>query len=121
MKYLCAEAKANVEALDNYKATPLHSATQAGSIDVVRYLCEERKANKDARERTYGNTPLHVAAKKGKLEVVKYLCEAGVDKGAYNNDGQTPLRLARSEKQVRVVKHLGGSCAAFTTMVCCCF
>ena len=121
VKYLCEDAKANVEALDNYKNTPLHSAANAGSLEVVRYLCVEAKANKEARERTYGNTPLHTAVKWGKLDVVRYLCEeAGADKRSVNNDGMTPLSLARLERQIRVVNYLGGCFSAFTALVCFC-
>ena len=121
VKYLCEEVKVNIEARDNYKNTPLHTAAKAGSLAVVRYMCVNAKANKEARERTYGNTPLHVAICAGNLEVVQYLCEeAGVDKGAVNNDGLTPLSLARYERQIRVVRYLGGCFAAFKAAVCFC-
>ena len=118
---MCEEVKVNIEARDNYKNTPLHTAAKAGSLAVVRYMCVNAKANKEARERTYGNTPLHVAICAGNLEVVQYLCEeAGVDKGAVNNDGLTPLSLARYERQIRVVRYLGGCFAAFNAAVCFC-
>jgi len=46
--------------------TLLHTAAYTGRLDVVKYLCEEREANKEVASND-GKTPLHCAAAQGHL------------------------------------------------------
>ena len=63
--------KANVEAKDKYKKTPLHSAAEGENLDIVKYLLKEAKANVNAENKNK-QTPLHLAAFEGKLDIVKF-------------------------------------------------
>lgn len=53
-------------------------------------------ADVNARERWYGRTALMIAAAEGHAEVVRLLIEAGSDVNALDQEGSSPLSLARS-------------------------
>ncbi|TMK19285.1 MAG: ankyrin repeat domain-containing protein [Actinobacteria bacterium] len=75
--------------------TPLHCAAQEGSLDAARLLLDAG-ANVDAVD-ALGNTPLWVAVfnSRGEGDAITLLRRYGADPFKKNNDGQTPLGLAR--------------------------
>jgi len=51
-------------------------------------------------------TPLHHAAKKGHLEVVEYLLNQKCEINMKNQDGKTPLTVARQSLNFKIVEFL---------------
>jgi ankyrin repeat protein len=80
--------KADVNAKDNYGATPLH---YAANKDMTELLLAN-KADVNARGND-GWTPLHEAAMSGHKDVVELLLADNADVNARNNKGETPLRM----------------------------
>src|ERR1043166_1912406 len=75
-----------------FKITPLHSAAESGTIEMLRYLIKKgADVNAGARQNA---TPLHVAVRHKYLEKVKFLLEQGAKSNLEDGDGQTPLAIA---------------------------
>ena len=75
--YLVAEQQMDPLCCADDGTTPLHLASQAGDIDVVRYLVNELSKflplNDIVTSRgIHGTTPIHLAAFCGYLEIVEY-------------------------------------------------
>ena len=51
----------------------------------------------------HGDTPLHEACICGDVGIVKYLLKRGADPDAKNNDGISPLEIARTVKVVQAI------------------
>lgn len=84
--------------------TPLHAASQQGSVEVVRLLLQ-----KGADLRTTVETgwqPLHFASAQGHHDVVELLVDEGADLDAVTDSGLTPLHLASSRGHLAVVQIL---------------
>ena len=101
---LLLEAKADVEAKDNYGQTALYCAAQDGHEEVVRLLLEA-KADIEAKNND-GWTALHWAVWDGHKEVVRLLLEAKADVEAKDNDGWTALHKAAWHGHEDVVRLL---------------
>ena len=87
-------AGADLNARDEYGATPLHLAAVNPEPSVVAVLIEAG-ADPNAREAQVGATPLHAAAfYNPEPSVVAALIEAGADVDARTERGATPLHLA---------------------------
>ena len=54
--------------------TPLFAAAEAGSLEVVNLICQQ-KDNKIDHQDKFGDTALHFAARDGQLDVLEYLCK----------------------------------------------
>ena len=112
------EYKADIEARDDRRRTPLHAASQDGHRDdpgVVRLLLKHG-ADSDARKNVE-ETPLHVASQYGSSEVAKVLLEDGADLNARTTYGETPLHRASmfgQPKTVQVLLQHGASLSAWT-------
>ncbi|KAF7977136.1 hypothetical protein HWV62_4537 [Athelia sp. TMB] len=89
LRSLVSEVPKQVNAVDVDGRTPLHWAASSGSIDIVRYLIDQ-KAEVDKADGS-GWTPLHIASSAGQEEVVKELVGAGADVDRKNDKGITPL------------------------------
>jgi hypothetical protein len=77
LQRLLASGRADVDARDKEKATPISVAAESGGLAAVRALLE---AGADPRLMDrYGRTPLHGAAAAGDLAVARVLVEAGVE------------------------------------------
>ena len=81
--------------------TPLHEAAQSGNAAKCEQLIKAG-ADVNAMDPDYGLTPLHWASQSAnwalqsaKADIVRALLVGGADKDAKNNNGQTPLDLAR--------------------------
>lgn len=60
--------------------TALHHASNYSTLEVVKYLVEQRKANIDAKD-CLGYSALHFACVGGNLDIIEYLIEKGKEKG----------------------------------------
>ena len=88
------KAGSDVNAEDIYNLTPLHLASDAGNVDIVRILLDEvSNVNVNAKD-IYGYTPLHEAVLCNNVEIARILIAEGSDIEARNDDGQTPLQIA---------------------------
>ena len=81
------------------KVTPLHSAVAAEGAEDLRTVevLLEAGAPVDARAEG-GSTPLHSAAYNGNAAIMKALFDDGADPNVANDDGKTPLDLAREQR-----------------------
>ncbi|PIL35631.1 transporter [Ganoderma sinense ZZ0214-1] len=93
-----------VEAVDDDGRTPLHWAASSGSVDIVRYLIDE-KADVNLGD-SGGWTPLHIASSGGFDVVVRELLGAGAEVNRTNDKGITPLHYAASKSRVEIGKLL---------------
>ncbi|CAI8036381.1 Serine/threonine-protein kinase TNNI3K [Geodia barretti] len=96
----------DVNAKDSkYGSTPLDLAAAYGTVDVVKYMIEEKNCYDPAN---YGsNTPLHHAALRGNLPVVQYLVDTrGFDVNSKGWHDRTPLHFACQGGHLDVVKYL---------------
>lgn len=85
-------AGTDVNARDEWRETPLHTASEHGYPEIVDLLIESG-ANVNAADAT-GSTPLHYSSQHGNLKCAKLLIESGADVNARNNIALTPLRVA---------------------------
>jgi ankyrin repeat protein len=65
---------ANIEAVDSFRRRPLHKACKSLTLEVVKYLIEEKNAKVDVKD-DFGVNILHFACLGGNLEVARYLIE----------------------------------------------
>ena len=96
---LLLDRNADVNALDNDHATPLHLASSHGILEVARLLLE-RGATADAKN-VHSQTPLHLVSQCADLchensEVARLLLEIGMDANVRDNCLATPLHFACS-------------------------
>jgi ankyrin repeat protein len=97
-------ADVNTQARNAMKVRPIHAASAAGQIEVVRLLIE-RGADVNARQQS-GFTPLHEAALTGKLEFARLFLDHGADINAKNDDGKTSLSIATEAGREAMVRFL---------------
>jgi ankyrin repeat protein len=69
---------------DDPSVAPLHMATVAGHLAIVKIFIEEAKLDIETRDE-FGRTPLLAAAGPSKLEVLRYLLGQGADPTARTN------------------------------------
>ena len=84
--------------------TPLHIACQEKALDIVRYLCVEKRADLNIRN-SEDELPLHIACDKHSLEMVKLVSDC-TDPNARAHTGDTPLHLACKHGDIDIVKYL---------------
>lgn len=94
---------AQVDAVRCDGATPLFKAAHKGYSAVVNELLKHRP---NLGLLPNGESALHAAAMFGHLPVVKQLVAAGSDISWKNQEGFTPLQVARQEKYCAVVEYL---------------
>ena len=85
MRSLVISFRANVNAQDNFKWTPLHFACHCGMKDVVEYLLDSG-ANIEAVALN-GSTPLMRAIESSRPEVVQLLIDRGAKMRVENRKG----------------------------------
>ncbi len=93
-------AGAEVKVTDNDGDTPLHLASYNGSynghLEVVNFLLAIGvEVNKTSNN---GSTPLHLASYNGRFEVVKSLIQVKTDVRILNNQGKSPVDIARTNE-----------------------
>jgi len=80
--------------------TPLHWAADRGSIEIARILVEMAGKGGAAASRLNAqdeslDTPLHYAVLTENVEILQLLLAAGADPEVLNEEGETPLALAK--------------------------
>lgn len=93
-----------IDQQDHKGITPLGYAIGANRIAVVKQLLDSR-ANPYAVDSS-GNSGLHYAAGYGRKELTEYLIKVGAAVGQSNAQGQTPLAVARINRQAPIVELL---------------
>jgi ankyrin repeat protein len=106
------EGGADVNPVDDNLFTPLHSAADVDSADVIRYLVK-RGADIDART-ARGASPLLVASS-GCMNALSALAELGANLELLDDFGSTALHLAAMQGNLAVVRALVAKGAAFKT------
>lgn len=100
-----AGAPLNSASHNGLKATPLHSATSAGHVRIVKLLLESG-ADPNVREQS-GFTALHAAAQNGDVDMIRALLFAGADLTLKSDDGKTSLDIAIDAGHERATLLLG--------------
>jgi len=104
VKSLCSEG-ASLEWVDKEGKTPLIVACMAPDRFILAKTLIELGAKVNAyRPGLHAGTPLHHAAKRGLDHTVRLLLSHGANPLVRNDDGQTPLNVARSRGIVNVVR-----------------
>jgi ankyrin repeat protein len=87
-------------------STPLHLAAEFGTEDIVRFMIDEQKLDKNCKNRK-GNTLIHQAAYGGKLGILKYLInEKDSNPEAEGWRKRTPLHDACKMGRLEVAEYL---------------
>ncbi|KAI9430586.1 hypothetical protein H4582DRAFT_2103689 [Lactarius indigo] len=115
--WLLLENGVDLNTRDDLARTPLHRASIAGFLDVVRWLLDrgmdvaaqqmllDHSAEVNARD-VEGLVPLHDAASRGHLELVRLLLKHGGNVNARGHGGKTPLDAAKAGEHADIVKLL---------------
>ena len=88
----CLQSGANPNERNSIGYTPLHLASQSGTVEMVAALLAAG-ADPNARQ-VSGHTPLHFASSRGTVEMVRALLAASPDANVRSDDGRTPLHEA---------------------------
>ena len=88
----CLQGGADPNARNLIGYTPLHLASQSGTVEMVAALLAAG-ADPNARQ-VSGDTPLHFASFYGRVEIVRALLGAGAEVDARTDNGRTPLHGA---------------------------
>ncbi|MDR3001909.1 MAG: ankyrin repeat domain-containing protein [Fibromonadaceae bacterium] len=99
---------AKVNATNKWGYTPLHNAATGESIELVRFLVLEGKADVEARDEQNGGTPLRTLVSNGKsIEIIKFLVSEGkANVNAKDNGGTAPLQAAIMNGNIEFTKIL---------------
>ena len=92
---------------DQYGRTLLYIAAEEGRFDVVQHLVDSQICQVKAKDQ-YNNTPLHAAAAShnDNVEVVKFLVSNGADVNAPGRNRQTPLDVAKNNRNTEIRDYL---------------
>lgn len=96
---------ADLRALDNDGAGPLHAAALGGHVRIVRLLLDRGLGVNDAA-RADGMTPVAYAAVRGHLSVMRVLLERQADVNVADSGGNTPLLHAAMRGRTAAVRLL---------------
>lgn len=108
---LLLKAKADINAVNVWRRTPLMKAIVNFKFSAANFLIKERADVSISDEN--GTTPLHVAASYGNLSLVKTLQENSTDINAQDLRGRTPMYFAILGDHEDVTEYLiGQGCEA---------
>jgi len=93
-------AGADINAADSTGLTPLHAGLAADTAVLDKL---SRKGAQIHTTNVYGSTPLHTAAASANVTAVKWLLDQGADPTIKNENGFTPLDLARKDSEAAEV------------------
>lgn len=87
--------------------SPLHLLARVPSIETVKFVLTGLKVDANVRDKM-GNTPLHDAllTKNPNLDVIKLLIEKGADPRIENQEGVTPIQLAKQTGDIDIINCL---------------
>ncbi len=86
--------------------SPLHISSNAGHLDLVKYLVQEAGANPNGKD-GMGHTAILFASRRGHVSVMRWLVEAGLaDINLVNHRGWNALHLASRSGHLEIVKWL---------------
>ena len=92
--------------LRNYHGvTPLWKAASGGQEAAVKALIDTGKVDIDVRS-TAGRTPIFWAAAYGHHGIVQLLLDAGATQDYEDEEGRSPIAIARSNGQTEIVRSL---------------
>lgn len=104
LKLLCEWDSSQVNARNDFAATPLHAAASSGSLLSVEYLTSVG-ADLDAQDK-YGRTPIMFAISENMHAVLKALIDLGVDRRVRTYNGETVLHKAISHGDLKTIEIL---------------
>ncbi|GAA5962432.1 hypothetical protein JCM3765_004293 [Sporobolomyces pararoseus] len=100
-----------IDFVDEAPPSKLHDLSIDGDVNGLENFLsssEGKSVQIDHRD-SYGYSALHLATDRGHLEIVKLLLAHGADKGAKDEDGNTPLDLAQLAEHESIVEFLSSS------------
>lgn len=97
---------AEVNVCDAMNTTPLNWVCEFGSDEIAIFLITH---NADVNMGNKYGKPIHKAIKKNRLEVVKYLIKYGAELNVYDDEGKTPLDIAREKHNMDIIKFIENS------------
>ena len=96
----------NVNWVDHYRETALHTASLNGCVDVVKLLLEQPAISVNLKNQ-FGQTPISFACQHGGVLVVRVLLQdPRVDVTLDDNKGRTPLWRASNDGEYEVIEWL---------------
>jgi ankyrin repeat protein len=82
-------------------------AAKYGSLDIVKYLIQDKGVDPQTRSEGSDKSPILVAAEHGNLDIVRYLIEDhNIDPAEKNRFGKSALGEAEINKQHEVIEYL---------------
>ncbi len=84
----------------------IFEAAKTGAVDRIREILAASPDLASVKDTAFGATPLHWAALRDQVEAARLLLDKGADPAAVNNDGETPLDVARRAKRANVERLL---------------
>lgn len=106
VKYVCSCKKEVVEARDELKRTALWIAAWCSTVDVVRCLLNEGRANANIQAED-GGTPLLLACQRGDIAIVKLLLQhRAATELSDSFDRRTPLSVAIENYRAPIIEML---------------
>jgi uncharacterized protein len=124
---LLMERGADPTTVNGRGSTPLMEASSNRHVEVVRLLLGDPSGNATINQRDEeGKTALFWACRYGREGVVRALLESGADPTIADNDGTTPMAVAKQNNSVRrivegrreCVAALEVSCSRHRSMIC---
>ena len=109
--YLVDEKGADPKTVDMFGETALHTSSQYGQVEVVRYLVLEKQCDPLVQRTIDGCTPIILAALNGFLDVVRFFIDESMcNQNIKDKDDRTPLYAACQGGHSGVVEYLVDEC-----------
>ena len=103
---LLIDSGIDIERVDDEGVSLLDEAIVLGSLELVRFLVEEKGMDVNSTKRKSGFTPLMQAASYGYTDIVDFLLEKGADIHARDNNNLNVLEYTKKLQRKNMQKHL---------------